>query len=236
MERRDRHGDQSGDQPGSQPGDKHSNPSGSGQTISVPTGFANDDGSADQRIRGASTPDELAEAVLQGRVMVAVVATADEIADDGSDKSSHMSVVSMVAADGRRGLLAFSGLDSLTAWNPEARPVPVTGVDAAKAALDDGCEALVLDVAGPEPKVLEEANLVRIAGVDPLDHASAVLTQILEVALDPGIATSIGVDVDRDSGRLRLTVPPERAQQISQVIPERVLALVPAGVELIPAE
>jgi len=216
--------------------DRYGNQHGNGRSISVPSGFANDDGSGDQRIRAATTPEELAEAVLQGRVMVAVVATADEIDDEGSDKSSHMSVVSMVADDGRRGLLAFSGLDSLMAWNPEARPVPVSGPDAAKAALEDGCEALVLDVAGPQPQVVEEANLVRIARVDSLDHASAVLAQHFEATLEPGIATAIGIDVDRGSGRLRLTVPQESAQQIAQVIPERVLALVSAGVELVEAK
>lgn len=212
--------------------DRHGN----GRSISVSTGFANDDGSADQRIRAAATPEELAEALQQGRVIVAVVAVADEIDDDGSDKSSHMSVVSMVAADGRRGLLAFSGLDSLTAWNPEARPVPVSGRDAARAAVDDGCEALVLDVAGPQPKVVEEANLVRIAGVDLLAHVSSVLTRHFDNTLDPAVVESIGIDGDRDSGRLRLTVPHDNAQQISQMIPERVLALVPAGVELVAAD
>lgn len=213
---------------------------GNGRSISVPSDFVNDDGSADQRIRAATTPDELAEAVLGGRVMVAVVAVADEVDDevddDGSDKYSHMSVVSMVAADGRRGLLAFSGVDSLTRWNPRARPVPVSGPDAARAALADGCEALVVDVAGPQRKVVEEASLVRIAGLDLLAHVSTILTRHFDDTLDPALGKRIGIGVDLDSGRLQITVPPESAQQISQAIPERVLALVPAGVELVAAE
>ena len=37
-----------------------------------------------------------------------------------------MSVVMLQAADGRRALLAFTGLDALQTWRADARPVPVT--------------------------------------------------------------------------------------------------------------
>ena len=60
-----------------------------------------------------------------------------------------MSVVSWQAADGRRCAVGFTGLDSLAAWHPEARPVPVTMDVLAKAALDDHAVALIIDVAGP---------------------------------------------------------------------------------------
>ena len=208
------------DQRQHQRGNKH----GDDRSISVPKCFESDDGSADRRIREASTPKELTEAVLFGRVLVAVVATADEIGDDGSDKSSHMSVVSMVAADGRRGLLAFSGLDSLTAWNPEARPVPVSGKDAAAAAIDDGCEALVIDVAGPTSAVVQEKDLLAIAGIDPLDHGASVLAEFVEAE---------SVVVDRDCGRLRVMVKAHLAEGFAANIPARVLALVPAGIEVV---
>jgi hypothetical protein len=46
-------------------------------------------------------------ALANSRLLVAVMAVADEIADDGSDKSSHMAVVSMVNSAGEKGLLAF---------------------------------------------------------------------------------------------------------------------------------
>jgi hypothetical protein len=211
------------DQRQHQRGDKH----GGGRSISVPNRFESDDGSADQGIRGASTPKELTEAVLFGRVLVAVVANADEVDEHGADKSSHMSVVSIVSSDGRRGLLAFTGLDSLKAWNPQARPVPVSGLDAAKAAVDDGCEALVIDVAGPNTAVVQEPDLLAIAGIDPLNHAAAVLTDRLQDA---------SVIVDRDSGRLRVMAETAIAQQVAAQIPARVLALVPEGIEVVPVE
>ncbi|MEY4136600.1 MAG: hypothetical protein RL205_728, partial [Actinomycetota bacterium] len=39
-------------------------------------------------------------ALAGSRLLVAVMAVADEVADDGTDKSSHMAVVSMVNASG----------------------------------------------------------------------------------------------------------------------------------------
>ena len=77
-----------------------------------------------------------------------------------------MAVVSMVNAAGERGLLAFTGLDSLAAWDPAARPVPVAGPQAAQAALEDGATALVIDVGGPVRLALVGADLQALAGAD----------------------------------------------------------------------
>lgn len=92
--------------------------------------------------------------LARSRLLVAVMAVADEVAEDGSDKSSHMAVVSMVNAAGEKGLLAFTGLDSMALWNPDARPVPVPAPAAAEAAIADGAQALVIDVAGPARLVI----------------------------------------------------------------------------------
>lgn len=104
------------------------------------------------------------QALSEARLLVAVMAVADEVSDDGSDKSSHMAVVSMVNAAGEKGLLAFTGLDSMSAWNPEARPVPVPARAAAEAALADGAQALVIDVAGPARVVLPAVVLMELTG------------------------------------------------------------------------
>jgi hypothetical protein len=183
-----------------------------------------DDGSPDTAIRSASSAPELLDALRSGRLLVAIVATADEVDASGDEKSSHMSVVSMVSADGRRGLLAFTGLDSLQAWDRDARPVPVSGAAAAEAALDDGCEAIVVDVAGPKRQVVVEADLL-----DPLEHARSLAEGILDDGSGVQRAT---VEVVED--RLRI-----RSREIGQ--PEivaalqastRVLALVPGGIEV----
>lgn len=138
---------------------------GQGRTL-VGGGFAGDDGHADVMLRAAlvSGSDDLLTLLGVARLLVAVVAVADEVdAATGADKDSHMAVVSMVNAAGERGLLAFTGLDAMQAWDPAARPVPVTGSAAAQAALDDGNAALVLDVCGPHRRVVTGAELERLA-------------------------------------------------------------------------
>ena len=45
--------------------------------------------------------------------------------DPQRDKTSHLATVTTTGLDGRRGLLAFTCLDSMRRWNPRARPVPV---------------------------------------------------------------------------------------------------------------
>lgn len=130
-------------------------------------GFSDDDGRADAVLRAAlaSGTTDLIARLATARLLVAVVAVADEIdAASGADKDSHMAVVSMVNAAGERGLLAFTGVDAMQAWDPTARPVPVTGIAAAQAALDDGNAALVLDVCGPHRRVVAGAELERLAG------------------------------------------------------------------------
>lgn len=130
-------------------------------------GFSDDDGRADAVLRAAlaSGTTDLIARLATARLLVAVVAVADEIdAASGADKDSHMAVVSMVNAAGERGLLAFTGVDAMQAWDPAARPVPVTGIAAAQAALDDGNAALVLDVCGPHRRVVAGAELERLAG------------------------------------------------------------------------
>jgi hypothetical protein len=74
-----------------------------------------------------------------------------------------MSVVLLRAPDGRRAMLAFTGLDSLRSWNAAARPVPVTLDLAAKSAQADGATALLIDFAGPSPLVVDGEVLARLA-------------------------------------------------------------------------
>ena len=131
--------------------------------------FPDDDGRATPATRtalaaatvAASPADYLrAVAALCGdRVLVPVVATATRLASGPtgltSDKEAEMAVVLLQAADGRRAMLAFSGLDALQAWDATARPVPVTLDLAARSATADGAAALLVDVAGPDPLVID---------------------------------------------------------------------------------
>jgi len=119
---------------------------------------------------GCGSQEEMLQALAASRLLVAVMAVSDDIADDGSDKSSHMAVVSMVNGAGEKGLLAFTGLDSMAAWNPQARPVPVPATAAAEAALADGAQALVVDVAGPARLVIPAEMLADLIGPRSKGH------------------------------------------------------------------
>lgn len=141
---------------------------GDGRRIDAPTGFAGDEGDADPALRAALESGD-AEGVLtrlrQGaRLLVPIVAVLDEVDDDGGgDKSSHMASVSLVQADGRRGLLAFTSVDTLAAWDARARPVPATAPDVAAAALEEGADGVLVDIAGPIRFALDGDALRRVA-------------------------------------------------------------------------
>ena len=60
-------------------------------------------------------------------------------------------------------LLGFTGTAPLQAWQADARPVPVSLRDAAQAAVHDGADALVLDLAGPVPFAIEGDDLQKVA-------------------------------------------------------------------------
>ncbi len=141
------------------------------------TGFGDDDGSVAVHVRAALTayaadptaPAAYAEALLavqDSRLLVPVVAVLGEVEVDDQglahDKSADMAAVLVTGRDGRRALLGFTGTAPMQAWDPEARPVPVTVPLAARSALDEGASALVLDLAGPVLLAVEEADLRRL--------------------------------------------------------------------------
>ena len=98
-------------------------------------------------------------ALCADRLLVPVVATATRLGEIAgglvSDKEAEMAVVLLQGGDGRRALPAFTGLDSLQAWQPAGRPVPVTLDVAAQTTLSEGCSALLIDLAGPHPIAIE---------------------------------------------------------------------------------
>lgn len=138
-------------------------------------GFAGDDGAADPRVsaalaawaRGEATYADALVALQSARLLVPVVAVLGEVEYDEAglahDKTSDMATVLLQGADGRLALLAFTGTAALTAWNPEGRPVPVLAGVAARAALQDGAAALLVDVAGPTRFVVEGDDLEGLA-------------------------------------------------------------------------
>ncbi len=138
----------------------------SGRTLSG-TGFDQDDGAADPAVlraleQRAEGPTVEQDSALLSRVraarwivpIVAVPAEHGEVDGPAAQTSTDMAVVTLGAPDGRRALPIFTSAAALSAWNPSARPVPVTASRAAQAAVAEACQVLVVDVAGPTPTEL----------------------------------------------------------------------------------
>jgi len=110
---------------------------------------------------------EALNAVAASRLLVPVVAVLGEVEHDetglAQEKSSDVAAVLLTGADGRLALLAFTGTEPLARWRDDARPVPVTAPDAALAAVQEEAAALLVDVAGPVPFVIEGQALFALA-------------------------------------------------------------------------
>ena len=133
-----------------------------GRSLAEPA-FPDDDGTVDAALAAAFGDDTQVLEVLGGvRVFVPVIALVGDTPAD-SDKEADMAAVLMTGADGRTALLAFSSVATMTAWNGDARPVPVWGRDAARAALDEQATAVLLDIGSPTFTVVETADVGHLA-------------------------------------------------------------------------
>lgn len=126
--------------------------------------FAGDTGAPDPELRAALaqayTGDDAylsaVAALCTGRLLLPIVATGSEHGD-GPDPNRHaeMAAVLMESASGDKGVVVFTGVDLFTAWRADARPVPCTLDDVAATAVETGSAAIVVDVNGPHPLVIE---------------------------------------------------------------------------------
>ena len=99
-------------------------------------------------------------ALLQdARLLVPVVAVLGEVEVDeqglAHDKSSDMAAVLVQAADGSSGLLAFTSTDLDGPVGPAGPAGAGAAATAATAAVQDGAEALLVDLAGPASYVVD---------------------------------------------------------------------------------
>jgi type III secretion system (T3SS) SseB-like protein len=134
------------------------------------TGFDDDDGSADPALAEALEARDhgaILAGLTKARLLVPVVAMLGEVEYDerglAHDKTSDMAVALLQGQDGRNALLAFTSTESLNLWSPEARPMPAQAQLVATAAIQEGAAAIVLDVAGPAPAVIETDDVRRVA-------------------------------------------------------------------------
>ena len=122
--------------------------------------FPGDDGSVPAELAAAlrahragedADREQLVAALAQARVLVPIMAVATEIGTTAhgltGDNGADMAMVSITAPDGTTVLPLFTSVASLSAWRGDARPVPVVAPQAAQAAVQEGCTALLLDPA-----------------------------------------------------------------------------------------
>jgi hypothetical protein len=167
--------------------------------------FRDDDGAADPRVHaalaayqaGQGSEQDALTALAAARLLVPVIAVlADGPAASGDravagDKNSEMVLPTLIGQDGRPAVLAFTALDTLARWRPDARPVPAEAGRVWRAAVADRC-AVVIDVAGPVPLAVEGIRLAALAAgrpVPPVHEDGDVHAEVAAaIAAEPVIA------------------------------------------------
>lgn len=119
---------------------------------------------------GEATEHAVLTAVAASRLLVPVVAVVAEVNPDGTEQETEMALPTLVGNDGRKAVIAFSGMSALRSWRPDARPIPVPAPRLWPAAVAEA-DAVVVDIAGPVPLVIEGARLRALANGEPPPHA-----------------------------------------------------------------
>ncbi len=83
--------------------------------------------------------------------------------EPADDHGPAMAVVQLRSTAGDKAVVVFTGADALQAWRSDARPVPCTLDDVAATVLETESVAILVDVAGPHPLVIEEALVAELA-------------------------------------------------------------------------
>ena len=193
--------------------------------------FRGDRGAADPRVAaalaayqaGQGSEQAALSALESARLLVPVVATlADGSEPAGAsqaDKNSDMALPTLIGRDGRAALLAFTSLDALARWRPDARPVPAEADRVWRAAVAEGC-AVVIDVAGPVPLAVEGARLAALAGGRPVPPPHE----------DPDIRAEVEAAVAGEPGITGFTLSPGRQDGTDLAVTLRLAAGAPGPV------
>jgi hypothetical protein len=191
--------------------------------LGVADRFRDDDGSADPAAAaalaafaaGAGSEHAALLALAATRLLVPVVAGLGDAGEDagsappgGGEKSSDMSLPTLVGRDGRRAVPAFTSLAALARWQPSARPMPAAADLVWRAAAADAC-SVVIDVAGPVPLAVEGARLAALAGGGPVpapdedpDVQAAVAAAITEAVAQTPAARALAAAAGPGDGAL----------------------------------
>jgi antitoxin (DNA-binding transcriptional repressor) of toxin-antitoxin stability system len=175
-----------------------------GRELPPTSAFAGDDGSADPGVAAALAALAAGTGGLAGvvaalagtRVLVPVLAELEvaETVEVGGhahtvDKEASAGIVALQAPDGRTALPVFSSVAAMTAWRPEARPVPTEVVRAALSAVSEGWELLVLDAGGPVTALIPRPAVWALAQQQPWQPA------VVDAGAGPVVDTAVRVAV-----------------------------------------
>jgi hypothetical protein len=128
-----------------------------------------DRGEADPALRallaGASESDQgylRAVAALCGaRLLLPIVPVSADGTDTGA--AEQMRTVLLSTSGGRSAIPAFTGVDTFSAWKPDARPLLCRLDEVAATAVEAGAAAVLVDFQGPAGLVIEASLFTELA-------------------------------------------------------------------------
>ncbi|MEY9213015.1 SseB family protein [Thermobifida halotolerans] len=222
-----------------------------GPTIIGAQNFRDDDGSVDPRVRekldayarGRVGDRQVLEALRRARLLVPVVARPVKTAQDADgrtfDQRSEVAMPVLIGKDGRRGVLAFTSVDTVKRWREDARPIPVSTQEACRAAFEDNADAVVVDVAGPVTYAIQGRFLTALAEYgrvpEPKDDPQ-VLALIYRIThTEFGIERVRIHDSERADIGIRLELErrdDEAIRNVADRLASELAVILPGGVEL----
>lgn len=182
--------------------------------------WAGDDGSADAALLAALTAFHagdgaatgVVEAYRSARLLIPLIA---EKGDEGIgptglrvDKTQELSIVTVASPDGRRVLPVFTSVETMSRWDPTARPVPADGVRTALAAAQDDTDLIVIDPASDTEFVLRRPAVWAIGQGQPWEpaHQSPEVYAGLQESIGTELAV-LDLSVEPGDPRSRLRGP-----------------------------
>ena len=213
--------------------------------------YRDDHGDADPAVSAAMTAyaegsrgeRAVLTALADSRLLVPVVAVRAD--DTASDEAAEMAMPEIVGRDGRRAIPAFTCVASLHRWRPGARPVPVPSAAVWQSA-DQDSRAVVIDIAGPVPLVIDGSRLAALAAggdVLAMHEDPDVWQQVAAAAAE--VAPGIRVKLSEPAGDLDFTlelappagssglVPEDVAGRIADAVHDRLPFRIRAGIAVI---
>jgi SseB protein N-terminal domain len=161
------------------------------------------------------------------------------------DKASEMALPKIIGRDGRQAMLAFTSLAAVQQWRSSARPVPVPATVVWQSAMQESC-AVVIDIAGPVPIVVEGSRLAALAagGAAPAMHEDPDVWRHVAAAAAE-VAPGIRVRLSQPNGGLDFTlelapppgsaglVPEDVASRVADAVHDRLPGRIRAGIAVL---